>query len=125
MLQCPFYQTSIAFHSLLVLAGEIALFSRRTTSALFTGDRHVTSEEVLVHLVGNPELFLDTATPSAEAISVRAKDQFVHPPQEDSERLREYTAAGPLFNTIERGTVKLLTDGSRRFTPDLAVFAQD
>lgn len=119
-----------------------ALLSWGTATALFTGDLHVTGEEVLMRLMGDLDAdvlqvghhgsatssassFLDAVTPYAAVISVGAENPFGHPAQGVVERLRGYTAAGALFTTAEVGTVELFTDGTRWFTPDLAASPEE
>ncbi len=57
--------------------------------------------------------FLAAVDPTVAVISVGAENPFGHPSPETIQRLRQAVGAERIYTTVDKGTIKLITDGER------------
>ena len=109
-------------------ASVVVRLSYGGVSFLLTGDMFREAEAVLVAAGGNfesdvlkvghhgsrtssSEAFLNAVRPAAAVISAGAGNHFGHPHAETLEALGGYVRPEMVFNTLERGDVRFVTDG--------------
>ena len=110
--------------------GLVVRVALKDAAFLFTGDLFADGERVLLDLEPDPSAealqvghhgsntsssaaFLRAVAPSMAVVSAGADNRFGHPSSDVLDRLSVHVPDGLLFQTIERGTVHITTDGER------------
>ena len=110
--------------------GLVVRVALKDAAFLFAGDLFADGERVFLDLEPDPSAdalqvghhgsntsssaaFLRAVSPSIAVVSAGADNRFGHPSSDVLDRLSVHVPDGLLFQTIERGTVHITTDGER------------